>query len=328
MQAKKSLIDDADCEAILNWLEVHSVSLVQGLPLYLLQYKWRQSGRAEERLSLGLKRLMEDRWIALTPGLEPPHLRFTVEGYSRLLETMTPQPELQVTSTLGDAPARASRVVPLHAPAPAPLAPKSFVSYDRPLTEVGLRNQIVAIYREQRLRAGSRLVGITLSRYWQEMGLRAGDLRTGLELLMRDGYLRQRLDGMDVFWVLTPEGEAYMRAPVTNDVLLSLAPPIGTISRAAPDAELRQLLLHLYLRIGAAVGSTLSYPALQAAWAKTMLDEPALVHALDLLVKDDSVRLQPGPPPLFALSLQGQAYAHAHASTLARLAAKLTRVMN
>lgn len=308
-----AIVGDPDCDEILNWLDTHSVSLTKGLPLHTLLQKWRKAGRSEYKLGSSLKRLFEADLVVLAPGVEPPHLRITVTGYARLIaapEPSTVTPE----SVVVQAPSEREEV---------PL----FVSHGRPLTEIGLRNQVLAIYRELQLQAEGRLIAVTLSRYWQEMGLRVGDLRTGLDVLLRDGYLRQRLDGIDVFWVLTADGEAYLNRPLVSPLLLGLSPAVTTVSRRPGDPELQQFALHAFSEEGFEPASVLSYPAFQAHWRSTGFDEHALLHALDWLTKLGWVQILPGETPAFRLTPLGAEYARSRLAMPLSVAAKLSRTL-
>lgn len=333
---------DPDNDEVLNWLNIHSVSMTQGLPLHLLQEKWRRAGRDDGRLGACLKRLFDQGLIMLTPGVEPPHLRFTALGFGRLLsaQPVAAPSAHTVTVAAADSPdtspaarpvrragqAAAAAVQSAESAAVAAPKPRTFMSAGRAPSEIALRNQIISIYRDLRLKAESRLIGITLSRYWQEMGLRAGDLRVGLDLMMRDGYLRHRLDGMDVFWVLTPEGAAYLEGPLTPEELLGQAPPIGNLGRAIPEEDLRREVVHRVLSL---VGrDAADYNGLRSSWQTTTgWDDHALIHGLDLLLKAAYLEMLRNEPLRFRLTSAGTAFAQSQGGMLSRLAARLGRAL-
>lgn len=302
------IVGDPDCDDILNWLDTHSVSLTKGLPLNTLLQKWRKAGRSEYKLGSSLKRLFEADLVVLAPGVDPPHLRVTVTGYARLIAA--PEP---AAITPGSAVAQAP---------PAQEQPPTFLRHGEPLSEIGLRNQILAIYRDLRLKAEGRLIAVTLSRYWQEMGLRVGDLRAGLDVLLRDGYLRQRLDGIDVFWVLTGDGEAYLKMPSVDPLLLRLSPSIGTVGRRPGDVELQQFALHAFGEEGFEPGTLLSYPSLRMHWRQTGFDEHALIHALDWLIKLGWATPESGDTPCFRLAPAGAEYAQSRLALGGGIAAR------
>lgn len=325
------LLGEPDCDEILGWLEAHSVGVAQGVPAHLLHSKWVQLGRPAGRLGACLQRLFEDDWIALTPAVDPPHLRFSAEGYRRLLEAPLAPSATAPARTPEPLPARESPAASDDGePETAPgfeHSDRGYVRHGRPLTEIALRNQILSIYRELRLRAESRLIGVTLSRYWQEMGLRAGDLRCGLDVLTRDGYLRQRIDGMDRFWQLTPEGERFIDAPPTVDALFDLAPELLLVAPCAAPDELRRLALHAFAEGRPAAGRALGYAALQAHWQRTGFDQNALLHGLDLLIKDGHLRLAAAEPPVFELTAAGADFARREYAVISRLLGKLSRAL-
>lgn len=312
----RELVGDSDCDEVLNVLAAHSVSLSQGLPLSLLQQRWRKSGRTDEQLGVCLQHLISTHWVALTPGLKPLHLRFTASGYGRLLETDA----VPVESSVADGPTATATT-------PSFEEPPAFLPHSGPISEIAIRNQILATYRDLRLKAESRLIAITLSRYWQEMGMRAGDLRIGLDVLLRDGYLRQRLDGMDVFWVLTDAGEAFMNASLTHKTLLELAPPIGPLQKSLPDGELRDALLGIYWHQPGNGSTGMEYAPLQRSWAQTNLDTNALLHALDLCIKDGSLVAEAGGIARFRLSSAGVAQAKLASGAWSRISSSIAKII-
>jgi hypothetical protein len=280
------LVDNVDDNDILNWLNSHSVSLSQGLPVRLLLARWQQAGREHARLTASLERLMDAGWIAPTPGAEPPHLRFAATGYTRLLEESTNTAialePFTMPAPAAASPAAAPAKVVTEPEAPAPL----FLAHGTPMTELGLRNQVLGVFRDLGLRAGTQLIAVTLTRYWQETGLRAGDLRRALDVVTRDGYLTPHRDGMDLYWQLTPEGEAWVRAPITPAPLLAAAPEVREVRPATDDDELRVAAAYACARRSPADGSAFDYASVKADWQKTGLDENALLHALDWLAKE------------------------------------------
>jgi hypothetical protein len=308
------IIDDAACNDILHWLDAHSVTLSQGLPAQLLHKRWAEAGRGPGELGSALQRLFAEDWITLTPGSNPPHLRYTVEGFRRLLEA---------PAAIADVPVAAAPPPAVETPAAPPPAVDSG-SYRPHLSELRLRNDILGIYRELRLRADARLIGMTLSRYWQEMGHRAGELRAGLDVLVRDGLLLPRLVGMDRYWQLTRAGEAWLRAGHSPDVLLKRAPPLGEI-QAGPSAEEAHRLV---ARVLAAQTGTVSYDALQSAWAyAASFDDNVLLTGLDLMVRHGHAALAGGDAVEITLNDSGRVFASEEVPRLSKLMATLNRVL-
>lgn len=193
-------------------------------------------------------------------------------------------------------------------------------------SELLLRNDILGIYGDLRLKAEARLIGMTLSRYWQEMGHRAGELRTGLDVLVRDGLLASRLIGIDRYWQLTREGEAWLRGGRSHRALLKLAPALGDV-RPGPNAEDAQRLV---ARLVATLPTPLSYAALQSSWAySTSFDDNLLLSGLDLMLRRDHATLAgPDEAPLLTLTDAGRAYAAEDVPRFAKLLATLNRVLN
>lgn len=312
---RTQLIDDDACNDILHWLDAHSVTLSQGLPAALLHQRWAEAGREPAALGQALQTLLERDWVAVTPGSNPPHLRFTVEGFRRLIAAPTPD--------------AAAATVPAAAALPASdadAAPTPNATDRAHTSELLLRNDILGIYGDLRLKAEARLIGMTLSRYWQEMGHRAGELRTGLDVLVRDGLLASRLIGIDRYWQLTREGEAWLRGGRSHRALLKLAPALGDV-RPGPNAEDAQRLV---ARLAATLPTPLSYAALQSSWAySTSFDDNLLLSGLDLMLRHDHATLAgPDEAPLLTLTDAGRAYAAEDVPRFAKLLATLNRVLN
>lgn len=312
---RTQLIDDDACNDILHWLDAHSVTLSQGLPAALLHQRWAEAGREPAALGQALQTLLARDWVAVTPGSNPPHLRFTVEGFRRLIAAPTPD--------------AAAATVPAAAALPASdadAAPAASAADRAHTSELLLRNDILGIYGDLRLKAEARLIGMTLSRYWQEMGHRAGELRTGLDVLVRDGLLASRLIGIDRYWQLTREGEAWLRGGRSHRALLKLAPALGDV-RPGPNAEDAQRLV---ARLAATLPTPLSYAALQSSWAySTSFDDNLLLSGLDLMLRRDHATLAgPDEAPLLTLTDAGRAYAAEDVPRFAKLLATLNRVLN
>lgn len=312
---RTQLIDDDACNDILHWLDAHSVTLSQGLPAALLHQRWAEAGREPAALGQALQTLLERDWVAVTPGSNPPHLRFTVEGFRRLIAAPTPDAAAATVPAAAALPASDADAVPTPS------------ATDRAHTsELLLRNDILGIYGDLRLKAEARLIGMTLSRYWQEMGHRAGELRTGLDVLVRDGLLASRLIGIDRYWQLTREGEAWLRGGRSHRALLKLAPALGDV-RPGPNAEDAQRLV---ARLAATLPTPLSYAALQSSWAySTSFDDNLLLSGLDLMLRRDHATLAgPDEAPLLTLTDAGRAYAAEDVPRFAKLLATLNRVLN
>ena len=296
------LSDDVD--DILHWLNAHSVQVSDGVPAGLLQQKWQSNGRALERLRDGLEQLFREQQISLTPGLEPHHVRFTAQGYARLLASFdqqraaaaAPEPAPAATAPAPAPVAAPPQAVPPPAPAVAPpplleVAPKQqrFISPGQPPTAIGLRNQVLHVYRDLKVKAGGQIIAMTLSRYWQEMGLRAGDLRIGIDVLVKDGYLQYSSVRFEPHWMLTEAGHAYACAPLTPAPLLAASGALDGIEEHGMDGEaLRRAGLALFRGPPAEMRTIASFAS---AWNR---GPDSLLHALDLLWKAELIELREG----------------------------------
>jgi len=328
-----TLHDDAD--DLLHWLNAHSVSISDGIPFALMQQKWTATQRSVDQLRASLEWLFGQSLLAMTPGLGQPHIRLTPKGFEQLLSAMdrarapaASAPALVATAPV--APAGSFRPAPLAnadvaAAPPTAAAPSSaaasgtppaaglppagagaavplrFVDPAKQPTEIGLRNQILAIFRDLKLQSGQQLIAMTLTRYWQEAGLRGEHLRAGLDVILRDGYVKPAFFRYENYWMLTDDGEAYLKAPVTLPALLALAQPLRQIEEGYRDADARRKVLGLFKK-----ASSQPFTALESSWKHS---RDALIHGLDLLVKAGDLTLSPTEPLRFELTPSGSANA-------------------
>lgn len=308
-----TLHDDAD--DLLHWLNAHSVSISDGIPFTLMQLKWSATKRPYENLRSSLEWLFGQGYLVMTPALEQPHVRLTTRGFEQLLRAMDnarlpavpvepPMPVPAAATGFKPAPLPAPVAVPsaapvLTAPAVAAPAPGRFVDPSKQPTEVGLRNQILMIFRDLRLSAGQQLIAMTLTRYWQEMGQRGEHLRAGIDVMLRDGYLEFAVKRYENFWTLTAAGHAYIASPLTHPALLALAQPLRQIEQSHPDEDLRRKCLALFKN-----ASSLPFMTLESNWRHS---RDSLIHALDLLIKSDDLVMSTHEPLNFVLTARGAA---------------------
>lgn len=317
-----TLHDDAD--DLLHWLNAHSVSISDGIPFSLMQQKWTATQRSYAQLRASLEWLFSQGLLVMTPGLEQPHVRLSTKGFEQLLSAMdrarTPlpaaaapvaAPEPVTTPIATPAPGSfqpATLAVPVAAPAArlavpveadAPPVPVRFVDPAKPPTEIGLRNQILTIFRDLKLQAGQQLIAMTLTRYWQETGQRGEHLRAGLDVILRDGYVKPAFLRYENYWALTADGEAFLKAPISHPALLALAQPLRQIEESYPDADLRRKGLGLFKQ-----STSIPFTVLESSWKHS---RDSLVHTLDLLMKSGDVQLSPSEPLQFELTLAGAA---------------------
>ncbi len=303
-----TLHDDAD--DLLHWLNAHSVSISDGIPFSLMQQKWIATKRSYAQLRNSLEWLFGQGLLVMTPGLEQPHVRLSTKGFEQLLGAMDkarlPTP---VPAPMSAAAAPAFKPAPLPqavVSAPAPprpvvptevepaAAPTRFVDPTKQPTEIGLRNQILTIFRDLKLGAGQQLIAMTLTRYWQETGQRGEHLRAGLDVILRDGYVKPAFLRYENYWALTADGEAYLRAAVSHPALLALSQPLRQIEESYPDADLRRKGMGLFKQ-----SSSLPFTTLESSWKHS---RDSLIHTLDLLLKSGDLQMSATEPLLFNVS--------------------------
>ena len=285
-----------DAEDLLHWLNAHSVSISDGIPVSMIQQKWTATKRSQEQLKASLEWLFSQALLTMTPSLTPPHVRLSAKGFQRLLAEMDQDRQPAAPPVQAAPPAAAAAVgaaaikpapqAPAAAPAAAsePAAPRRFVEPTQQPTEIGLRNQILSIFRDLNLQTGQQLIAMTLTRYWQEMGQRGEHLRAGIDILLRDGYVQHTVKRYENYWLLTEAGYRYLSAPVSSPALLALAAPLTQIGDGYSDEELCRKGLALFKK-----NPSLHFNALEPSWRHS---RDALIHALDLLCKSGELVME------------------------------------
>lgn len=326
---RRQLTRNADCDDILHWLDAHSVSVTQGLPAQLLNKRWEQAGRSTAQLGPALKLLFDQDWVAITPDLDPPHLRFSSDGFRKLIEApLIEEPDVAMEAIAEPAPVVAAPAAERPVTASIAASPAPAAAAFRGPSELRLRNDILGVYRELKLKAGARLIGMTLSRYWQELGNRAGDLRDGIDVLVRDGFLQPRLVGIDKHWMLTEEGAHFMAGVQTPASLARLAPALDKISLTPPADELRLLTARVIVAELDPGQSRIDYGVLRPAWMqRTRLDDNALLHGLDMLNKQACVQLHDGHPLDIEITAGGRTLASQETPKLAKVLSLLNKAL-
>ena len=72
-----------------------------------------------------------------------------------------------------------------------------------------MREKLLSVFRARGIEAGGRLLAAELSRYWEVARYRAADLRSGLDLLLRDGHAKVGRFGQAMFR-LEKDGQKYL----------------------------------------------------------------------------------------------------------------------
>lgn len=169
--------DNADACLVLNLLDAESPAVTAGVELSVLEFAWNRHGHTDKALARALDLLAQEGLVAMAHGC----LRLSTSGYQRVLADV---PEIE---------------------APA-AAPHQSQGTD---TEYGLRNAVLAVMRSRGLGANAKISAGELNQLWEVARQRAADLRTGLDLLMRDGHVKLSRLGKTRFR-LEKDGYLYM----------------------------------------------------------------------------------------------------------------------
>jgi len=175
---------DGHANQVLNILDSECRGVVQGIERAVLEFKWRFLGLSEADLATAVECLFAEGLLRPAGRL----LRLTPQGYARLT----------VSEVAEATPPSAS----------APVSPPPPVTGGAP-TEYGVREKLLSVFRARGVEAGGKLSAAELSRYWEVARYRAADLRSGLDLLLRDGHAKVGRFGQAMFR-LEKDGQKYL----------------------------------------------------------------------------------------------------------------------
>lgn len=168
---------DDTVNRVLNLLNQHSRSVVRGLQRQLIEQAMQRQQLAGEVLDAALADLHRQGLI------EPPDdsIRLTGDGYELLIRDDVADDGRSLETD----------------------------EHGEPLSEYSLRGLLMELLASNRLRARGQIQAAALAEQWDAGRQRAGDLRTALDLLIRDGQLSVgRLRGTR--FRLEKDGSAYM----------------------------------------------------------------------------------------------------------------------
>ena len=171
---------DAAASRVLNIIDREARGVVQGIERTVLEFKWRLLGFAAPLLGEALQRLADEGLLRAAGTM----LRLTPAGYARLTDEAVPE-------LADDHPDGAS-------------------AFSARPTEYGVRDKLLGVFRSREVSAGGRLSAAELSRCWEVAHYRAADLRSGLDLLLRDGHAKVGRFGQALFR-LERDGHDYLR---------------------------------------------------------------------------------------------------------------------
>ena len=240
-------------------INAHSRPLVAGMSRRLFNYRFRLLA-GERDPAPALQRLQQEGW--LNQDEEAEQLWLTAQGFSQALERQLAaedEPESEKTST----PTRS----------------------EGPPTEYDLRQRVLDIFKENHVGKRGHMAAEEINRFWAVSGRRAEELRHGLDILMRDGYLRIGRFRKTLFR-LQGEGYRYMTGRRASKPLLEQAEPARSEQRhfkALPDESLLVLAAHVFKQRRALPPRALSYGELQYALDDYQLPSFSLFHAAELL---------------------------------------------
>ena len=268
-------------KAILEIFNEYSATFTSGLLISTLEGVWKRYGWPEAKLVEGVEALLEDG-IFSAEKLDPPRFMLTRKGFELLREQAPSEP------------VRQSRP-------PQTAEPK--------LTEAHLRSAILGLYQQGKVKRGMVLSGEELGRLWNDVKIRAEHLRTGLEILEGQGYLRLIMEGGSRSFKLTEEGFLYLTGRPTPEGLMALAgEQVSPRNRPAryPDADvLQRAVLDLFKMHHAEIGSRVTFAIMRLNWRPTGLRDDDLVRGLEILLKEGMVDLDQGSEPAFRLTQTG-----------------------
>ena len=242
--------DNADACLVLNLLDTESPAITAGVELSVLEFAWNRHGHADKALARALDLLAQEGLVAVANGC----LRLSASGYQRILADV---PEIEL---------------------PVAVQHQSQGTD----TEYGLRNAVLAVMRSRGLGANAKISAGELNQLWEVARQRAADLRTGLDLLMRDGHVKLSRLGKTRFR-LEKDGYLYMTGREAPGDFLGDAVPVAEQNLAqttVSDLTLCVLIMHQYR--GGRRAQALSFGVTSFLLEQYKLPEFAAFHGLDV----------------------------------------------
>ena len=176
---------------VLNLLSEHSRSAVRGVQRPLIEQALVRQRRAGDDLDAALTRLQQQGLVD-APG---DRIRLTAGGYELLIRDDVPDDGRTLETD----------------------------EHGGPMNEYSLRGLLMDLLAGNRLRARGQIQAAALAEQWDAGRHRAGDLRTAVDLLIRDGQLTVgRLRGTR--FRLEKDGSAYMLGRPAPQALAQTSP--------------------------------------------------------------------------------------------------------
>lgn len=244
-----SFHENPDCNRILNLINQDSRDLVGGVSLQLIAYHWSLMQGDETGLADAYERLIGESLIREVGD----RCLLTPTGYAQLLDPECAEVEVESASEL-------------HRHGGRP-------------TEYSLR----AVLLDVLTRGGGKSVRLDeLTERWAVSGLRAGELRDAIDLLIRDqlasltGLRRRSL-------TLTKDGTAYVNGRKPPQVLIQMAPPLDESELRSRGVEARTLcMLAAYATGEAAQTRSVSFGEVSYRLERLKIPTHRVFHAIEL----------------------------------------------
>lgn len=270
-------------KAILDIFNQQSATMTSGLLVSTLEGVWKRYGWPEKKLVEGVESLLE-KGIFASDRMEPPRFLLTKKGFETLKEQAPTSPPVEKKSR------------------PLQMA-------EARVTEAHLRSAILGIYEKEKRKRGAVMRGDELQKHWVDVKIRAEHLRTGLEMLEAQGYIRIVTDSGERAFKLTEQGFIYITGLPTPEGFMALAGDTVTEANRPnryPDLDvLERAAYDLFKMHHADVGSKVTFAIMRLNWKSTGLRDDDLVRGLEGLLKEKMVILEQGQEPAFKLTAEG-----------------------
>ena len=293
-----AIISDAFAHEILVQINRSSSSLIGGMDALLLKYLWRKAGHADAELAQGLQLLVQESLVEVLPGVDMA-LRLSPAGFERVQAALLDQGP----ASADGAPEEKDWAAQTES------TPSAAAAQAR--SEFELRQRIMDIFADLNIPPGGRVASASMSKIWADSRIRAEELRHGIDLLERDGYMHvERIDG-DGYFVLSQAGFDYAQGRSAPSCLVALAPPAHASDvrvRTLADLDLMRLVMHELAVSARPNPEEYSVEDIEAAVQRFQLPGFLIFHAADLLHRRGLANLVSESPLRFRYTGEGRQF--------------------
>ena len=287
------MTEPAGVLALLEMVDRGTERLSVGMDARLLRFRWAKSGGSDAALVEAIDAMVERGWLEVLTEA-PMSLRLTVAGFEQALKQQGLKRHAEFEAPLDEDGGDGDGVL---------------VGEDVPLSEIELREQLIAALAELDPDGGHRLAASSVLAVWLHAGRRADSMRQAVALAERDGHLSVERTPRGQMLILSPQGARFARGRPSPEALRRLAQPLDVeaLRLKAPDDDSLLLIAAGELQ---RAGATPSFTLKDLEEALDEVPGPpraAALRAADLLHRLGYAKLEDESAPVLRWSAAGRA---------------------